>query len=136
MSVSYFYSLLALIVWGLWGVFSKVSTGYISPNSAAIYEIIGIGIIVTGMLIYSKFHIDTEPHGIFYAILTGMCVSLGALFFLIALSKGDSRTVTVTTSLYPLVTLVCLFAMYREPVSIFQAMGMILALCAMVLFAF
>lgn len=133
---SYFFSILAFLVWGLWGVFSKLATEHIKPTSAAVYEFVGFGAAVLLMVIYARFQVESEPRGMTFGFLSGFCAALGGLFYLIALTKGDSRTVTVTTSLYPLVTLVVLFALYREPVSLLQGIGMVMALIAMVLFAF
>ncbi len=129
------YSLLTLALWGLWGFFSKLATGYIGPQSVLVYELIGSAIVTVGVLVMIGFKPETQPMGILFAVLTGMCLTLGTLFFFFALSRGTASIVTVMTALYPLVTILLLFLLYRDPLTVRQIMGMVLGFMAMILFA-
>jgi transporter family protein len=135
MSDAYVFAFLALGTWGLWGLFSKLATEHIRPSSALLYEIIGSLIVTLCVAAALRFRIDAEPRGILFAVLTGVCVTAGSLFFLIALSRGNAPAVTVITALYPAVTLLLLFFFLREPITLKQGIAMALALAAMILFA-
>lgn len=129
------FALLALVVWGFWGLFSKLATQYIHPSHAAAYEVVGAAMVALCIVIYAQFKLDTNPLGVFYAILTGICMSLGGVLFLMALSRGNAYVVTMLTSLYPIVTLLLLFLVFRESITIRQAVGMVFAACAVILLA-
>lgn len=129
------FSLLTLLCWGFWGFFSKAATTHISPQSVLVYELIGSAIVGFGVLVMIGFKPETQPMGILFAVLTGMCLTLGMLFFLLALSRGTASMVTVMTALYPLVTVLLLFLLYRDPLTARQLAGMVLGCIAMILFA-
>ena len=131
-----FFAFLALIVWGGWGLFSKFATLRMPPIHASVYEVAGAMLVALSILIYllvSHVKLNTDPQGIFYAMLTGVCMSLGGVLFLIALSRGNAYIVTVVTSLYPIVTLLLLYIFFREAITLKQGLGMILALAGVLL---
>jgi len=131
----FIFALIALFLWGLWGFFPKLTTNYMSPKSVLVYEIIGsitIGIIV---LFIVGFKPEVNANGITFAILAGLSGSLGALFFLFAISRQKASIVVATTALYPLVTIILAFLILNEPITLKQGIGIIFALIAMVLLA-
>lgn len=129
------YALATLLLWGLWGLFSKFATDYISPSSVLLYEIIGSAIIGVVVLAMIGFRPETHASGILFAVLTGMCLTLGTLCFFLALTRGNASIITVMTALYPLVTIALLFLFYRDPLTLKQITGMVLGLIALILFA-
>ena len=106
------------------------------PIHASVYEVAGAMLVALSILIYllvSHVKLNTDPQGIFYAMLTGVCMSLGGVLFLIALSRGNAYIVTVVTSLYPIVTLLLLYIFFREAITLKQGLGLILALAGVLL---
>lgn len=130
----FIFAILALIMWGLWGFFPKLSTNYINPKSALVYEVIGS--VIVGMIIafLVGFKPEVQIKGITFAVLTGIAATLGTLFFLYAVSMGKASIVVTTTALYPLITILLAFLILHEPITITQGIGILLALIAMVLF--
>ncbi|MBW2966178.1 EamA family transporter [Candidatus Woesearchaeota archaeon] len=127
------FAIFALIMWGLWGFFPKLATNYISPKSALIFEVIGALVVGVVVLIVVGFKPEIHSKGITFALLTGIAGTLGALFFLYAISRGKASVVVTTTALYPIITIMLAFLILKEPVSLKQGVGMIFALTAIML---
>ena len=129
------YSLLAFILWGLWGFFPKITTSYIGPKSAMVFESLGALIIAILMLAFAlKFKPELHPKGNLFAIITGMAGITGAFFFLSSLSAGGKVSVVVTlTALYPIITILLSMLLLHETITLTQGIGMLLALAAIVL---
>ncbi len=130
----FIFALLALVMWELWGFFPKLSTNYISPKSALVYEVLGS--LIVGIIIFSLlgFKPEIQGKGILFAVLTGLAATLGTLFFLYAVSKGEASLAVTTTALYPLITIALAFLILKEPITVLQGVGMALAIVAMILF--
>ena len=127
------FAILALLVWGFWGFFPKLATNYISPKSVLVYEVIGAIIVGVAVLFLVNFKPEVNAKGITFAILTGIAGTLGALFFIFAVSRGETSVVVTTTALYPLVTITLAFLILKEPITMKQGIGMIFAFAAMML---
>ena len=130
----FIFALLALVMWGLWGFFPKLATLHITPKSAIVYEVLGS--MIVGVVIFSliKFQPETQRTGILFAVLTGITATLGTFFFLYAVTLGKASVVVTITALYPLITILLTYLVLKEPITMVQGVGMVLALIAMVLF--
>ena len=129
------FTLAALLMWGLWGFFPKLSIGFLSPKSALVFEMVGAMIVGVVVLAILGFKLEFSSQGAIFAILTGIAGACGALFFLYAISKG-SLSVTVTlTAIYPLISVILAFLILNEPITLKQGIGMVLALVAMAMLA-
>lgn len=125
----------ALLCWGVWGFIPKLTTRYLSPHSAIVYEVMGavcLAIIAAALL---QFRVQVQPIGIGLAMLTGTLGFLGAFCFLVAVSKGPVTLVSTLSALYPVVSIVLAVGLLHEPLSLRQCFGIFLALIAMVLVA-
>lgn len=134
MMTSWFPSaLLALLSFGLWGLFTKLAVVHIDSKSALIYQTIGV--LFVGILTFStmNFKIDTNTKGSGYALLTGLAYGIGCLFYFIAASKGKIITVVTMTALYPLITILLAFLLLKENVNIKQIIGIVFACIAIIL---
>ncbi len=127
------FSVLALIIWGLWGFFPKLATNYLDPKSVLIWEVLGGMLVGLGILVALNFKPALHPQGILFALLTGIAGIAGALFFLYALSQGKAPVVIAITALYPLVTILLVHFIFKEPITIQQGSGIILAILAIML---
>ena len=128
------YALLALILWGLWGFFPRLAVNYISPKSILIFESFGSLLVGLFVLIFTR-KIELHPLSTVLSILAGITGALGALFFIIALKKGNTYVVVAMTALYPLITIFLCYVALHEPIKFRQMLGIIFAVIAMVLFA-
>ena len=71
-----------------------------------------------------------------YSLLNGLITGIGILFLLLAYRLGGNTTVvSVSTSLYPLVTCALAFALLRERLTRRQWLGLGLSVASIVLFA-
>lgn len=129
------YTVISCLLYGLWGFFSKVTTNYIQPQSALVYQ--GIGITLVGLFVFcqSGFQLQVGKVGIISAIVGGILAMLASLFYLVALSKGKVTMVVTLTGLYPLVSILLAFFILKEPISLRQGFSILLALGAIVLFS-
>jgi transporter family protein len=128
-------ALMALMSFGLWGLFSKIAITYIDTKSALVFQTAGVlivGLITLSML---NFKPATEIKGVGFGLLTGIAYGVGCLFYLTAADKGKLTTVVTLTALYPIVTITLSYFILQETVSIKQCIGILLALTSIFLMA-
>ena len=128
-------TVLTLVFFGLWGFFPKITTLYIDPKSALVYEVAGGALVGLAVLIWISFKPQMNPVGTFLAAITGIFGFVGALFFLYAISRGKASIVVTFSALYPLVVILLSRFFLDEPITFKQGIGIALALISMVLFA-
>ena len=125
----------ALLLWGAWGLFQKLATNEMPPRNVYLVGAGGAITVVLVMLATSEFPLQVNTRGILFAVLAGICSSLGGLLFLHAVSKGKASVVIPFTALYPLITIILSFTILKETITAKQGMGIVLALISMVLLA-
>jgi bacterial/archaeal transporter family protein len=123
----------ALLCWGFWGFIPKLTTRYLAPQSAIVYEVGGAVIFAVIVLTSLKFQPQVHPLGISLAVVTGMLGFLGAFCFLTAVSTGPVTLVSTLSALYPIVSIVLAVTFLHEPMTLRQSFGIALAFVAMVL---
>ena len=123
------------ICWGIWAFVPKITTRYIHPMSAMIFETVGV--IIAGFVVLTLvgFRPEIHPKGVGLAVFTGLVGMTGALGFLFAVRVGKVSVVVMLTAMYPLVTLLLAHFLLKEPITLKQGLGMLCALAAIVLFA-
>ena len=122
-----------VICWGFWSFIPKITTRYIDPRSAIIYEVIG-GIILSIVVLASmKFQIQTHPKGILLAATAGLFGFIGALLFLYAVSKGPVSIIAPLSSLYPILAVIFAIVFLNEVLTIKQGIGILFAVIAVIL---
>jgi len=126
---------LAFVLWGIWGFIPKLTTQYISPTSAIIFEVVGGMIVGILVLFLVGFKPEIHSKGIGLAVSTGILGLLGALCYLIAVSKGKVSVVVTVTALYPIVSIGLAYVILKEPISLKEGLGIILAFIAIILFS-
>ncbi len=128
------YSLLALMLFSLWGIAGKLTTFYLKAQYAIIYEALGIIAVSLVILIIYKFKIDANVMGIAYSVLVGITGILGTLLYLLAMKKGNTAVVTFITALYPNMVLVFSYFVLKEPMSMQQSLAVLFAFISILLF--
>ena len=131
------YSVLALLIWGLWAFFPKMALSWLDPKTAFMFEVFGGAITGLFAFIILRPQIGgAEIRGIIPAFLTGVTGYLGLLCFMYAIREGKVSVVAPLTALYPVVTLVLAMIFLRERINIVQLAGIILALVSVVLISY
>lgn len=123
----------AFVLWGFWSFIPKITTKYISPKSAILFEVLGGIIFAIIVLISLNFKPDIHPKGVLLAISTGILGFAGALCFLYAASKGPISLVAVLSALYPIIAIVLAMFFLNETITIKQGLGIAFGLVAMIL---
>ena len=124
-----------VVLWGLWGFFPKITTQYIDPQSAIVYEVLG-GILLAAIALFVfNVQLNTNPTGIALAIATGTLGFTGAYLFLTAVSKGPVTLISTVSALYPVVSIFLATIFLHETVTLRQGVGIALAILAVILVA-
>lgn len=127
------YTLISTFFFGLWGVFSKLASNYISYTSIFVYECLVF--FIGGITVFALSGWRTEVHllGITYSFLYGLTGLIAALFFIIAISKGPVSIITAITATYPCVTIILAFYFLHEKIAFKQMLGVILVIAGIFL---
>ncbi len=130
-------ALSASLIWGLWGFLGKIASKTIESQNLLIISSLGsaIALPITLLLFhkYFNFPINSSPH--YVALVSGFLGGIGALFFFLAISKGDASKVVVITAMYPVVTILLSFIFLKEPMSLEKVLGIGLAIAAVIILA-
>jgi transporter family protein len=125
-----FYALLALVLWGLWGVFSKVAATHLPSWAIFLVEILVyllVGGFIWGLL---RTPVAWTFPGLAAAVAAGLCGGWALFFFLKALASGPAAVVVPLTSLYPVITVALGVTFLQESLTVRHLAGIILAAAA------
>ena len=125
---------MTMICWGIWGFIPKITTRYINPLSASVFEGLGSAIFALIILFSLSFKPEIHPKGVSLAFITGLLGMLGALFYLFAMLKGKVAVVATLVALNPVITIGLAYFFLKEPISLKEGIGMVFAFAAIVLF--
>ncbi|MEM2096210.1 MAG: EamA family transporter [Candidatus Caldarchaeum sp.] len=125
--------LLALVVWGVWGVVTRVASSSLGWRDTTAIAAVGHMSIAIAYIILSRAAVLPQGSAWYMALLAGALGFLGALLFYVALDLNPSSIVVVATSMYPVVTILLSTFFLGESISIRQAVGVGLAIAALVL---
>jgi transporter family protein len=126
------YSLLCLILWGLWGFVLKI--GYSGSSWVQVYFLSSLAsftIALTVFLLY-RAPISINKYAII-AAFAGVLGGLGYVFFVKALETGEASIVIPLTALYPALTAIVATSFLGEKLSAIKGLGIALAVVAAVL---
>lgn len=124
------FSLVALGLWGVWGVCSKVATGYLGPQGAYLLGILGYLPVVLVLLYETGGRVSGPLLGWAAAAGAGAATAAALYFYYRALVQGPVSVVVPITSLYQVVTVVLSYLMLGEHLSTRQLAGLVLAVAA------
>lgn len=134
-------SLIALLIWGGWGVFANLTAKHLSGYNALIWEVAGAmvagGVVLTWLL--RNGGLDTTVRGASFGLATGITYTSGLLFLFLAMnrasqgvssgeSSGSVNTILVLTALYPVIAVALNYLFLGEPFSLRQVVGMCIGL--------
>jgi bacterial/archaeal transporter family protein len=128
-------AVMALLLWGVWGILQKLATNHMPPRNVYLVSALGAIAVVLVIVATSRFPLSLSTEGTLFAVIAGICSALGGLLFLHAVSKGEASVVITFTALYPVVSIILSFVLFREAVTLKQGIGIVLALFSMVLLA-
>ena len=130
-----FYSLLTIVLWGVWGATSKAISDDIDAYMNQV--LFTLGLIPLMLLVVRSRRLSGGAHrkrGIFYAFITGILGGTGNIAFFKSLTVGGQASVVVpVTGMSPLVTVLMALVVLRERLTLWQVVGVVLALVAIYL---
>jgi bacterial/archaeal transporter family protein len=130
-----FYSLLTVVLWGVWGVVSKIASDRIDADTNQIY--FTLGLLPVALASFGSLGApggEGRKAGIRWAFLTGILAGAGNMAFFHALAIGGRASIVIpVTALFPIVTVILATTFLRERMGTAQKIGLVLALVAIYL---
>jgi bacterial/archaeal transporter family protein len=129
------YSLLTLLLWGVWGVTSKVISDDIDAYTNQVFFAVGLLPLVVIFLFSPRIKGGiNRTRGISYAFITGILGGSGNILFFKSLMVGGKASIVVpVTGLSPIVTVLLAYFALNERLTGLQKIGFVLALIAIYL---
>jgi transporter family protein len=129
------WSLLTIVLWGTWGLVSKVaSTGVDAYMNQLLYT---AGLAPLMVFVAITVHRErgkvtaNRNSGVFWAFLTGILGGVGNIAFFQALVNGGKASVVApVTALFPMVTVLLALMLLKEKLGRTQWLGLALAFAA------
>lgn len=127
-----FYSLVTILLWGAWGLVSKLASEGIDANTNQVYFTLGLLPLILMMLRSPRLKGGAQRRsGIRWAFLTGILGGTGNIAFFHALVIGGKASIVIpVTALFPLVTVILATLFLHERMGRAQKVGLVLALVA------
>jgi transporter family protein len=124
------YSILTVLCWGLWGVFSGLASAYSRPRQTLIFQAVGVIVVVAVVLGLEQFQIQRTAAGFWWSVAAGAVNFVGFLAFFAAVQNGKVATVISLSSLYPVITILLSMLFLHEKISQRESIGIAFALTA------
>jgi len=124
------YSLMTLLCWGLWGVFSKLASNYSRPRQTLLFQAVGVIGFALLVLFIEQFQIQRTAAGFWWSFAAGFINFVGFLAFFAAVQKGKVSTVISLSSLYPVITIGLSILLLHEKITRREGLGIAFALAA------
>jgi len=132
----FWYSMACVLCWGGWALFSKLGSREIPPETMQFLFTFGTIPVCIALLAARRFKLEKSPKGISYGVLNGVLSGIGGLALFAAYhTNGNTSLITSATALYPMVTVVLAVVLLRERFRFIQAVGLVFAAVAIVIFS-
>ena len=128
-------SFATVLLWGSWGLQSKLIIDHISPWMNQVLFSIGLLPLLAWVLFWKNLRQTTGEarRGATYGLLTGIFGGLGNVTFYLALSRGKASVIVPMVGLAPLITVVLAVIVLKESINRAQAVGVVLAVISIYL---
>lgn len=130
------FSLLTILVWGVWGAVSKVSSDSIDADTNQVFYTFGLAPLILLAWRASRAKPRSRGHraGLVWAFVTGILGGTGNIAFFRALGNGGKASIVApVTALFPLVTVIMAITLLGERIGTAQKIGLGLAVLAIYL---
>jgi len=134
----FWYAIAAAVLYGLHQVFTKLAANRIGDGIGGFIVEISAALIIAFYLIYLRFFSEWKQpvsnEGVFYSVLTGLCVGAGTVMFFLLFQKGGplSAVPMVLAGGAALMAIVGILFL-KEPVTITRVSGIVLSLLGLFL---
>ena len=132
----FWYSVLVVLAWGAWAVLSKLASSEIPAENLQFLFTAGTLRVAVALLVERKLKVEPSAKGILFSVANGVVSAIGILALFAAFrSGGNTGVITVTSSLYPVITVALALLILRERLTRVQTLGLALAAAAIVIFS-
>ncbi|WP_071932571.1 EamA family transporter [Halodesulfurarchaeum formicicum] len=127
-------AVVTMVAWGGWAIFAKISTETISSDLATLVTYASASVFLLGNYLYnSQNPADFDPTGVTYALGAGIASAIGAVTMYSALKTGDASVVTPISGLYFVIAAVLGVLIFKEPIGMKKAAGLVFAVISITL---
>ena len=127
------YGVLCLLFWGLWGFVLKLAYSNLSWTETYFLSTLASFIVMLVVVSYYRAIPMSLNTSMVTALVAGVFGGAGYIFFVKALEHGKASVVIPLTALYPAVTAIIALIILREKISLYQGIGIVLAIAAAIL---
>ena len=132
----FWYSMICVLCWGGWALLSKLGSREIPPETMQFLFTLGTLPVCLALLIGRRGKLEKSRRGIAYGVLNGILSGVGGLTLFAAYhTNGSTSLITVATALYPMITVILAISILRERFRPIQALGLLFAVAAIVIFS-
>jgi len=134
----FWYAIAAAVLYGLHQVFTKLAADRIGDGLGGFVVEITAALIIAFYLVYLRFFSEWKQpvsnEGVFYSVLTGICVGAGTVMFFLLFQKGGplSAVPMVLAGGAALMAIVGILFL-KEPATITRVSGILLSLLGLFL---
>jgi uncharacterized membrane protein len=129
------YAITAAVCWGIWGVLSKGPSRELSGwMTQILFTVALIPSVIVACLSPQVKVGKNRPRGLFWGFVSGLIAAAGNIAFYLALENGAVTAIAIPlTNVYPLVTIVIAWFVFKERLNRVQALGIVIAVTAITL---
>lgn len=133
------WSLATILLWGFWGLLSKVASDSVDVFANQLLYTVGLAPLIVFVAWHLRPAAASAPArprriGAAWAFLTGLLGGLGNIAFFAALVRGGKASIVApVTALFPMVTVLLALVVLRERLGRAQWAGLALAFVAIYL---
>ena len=134
-----FWSLITVVLWGVWGLVSKVASAGVDAWVNQLLYTAGLAplLIFVAWTVHRRSTQEKREGraaGVFWAFFTGILGGVGNIFFFQAMVAGGKASVVApVTALFPMITVLLAMIFLRERLGRVQWIGLALAFVAIYL---
>jgi transporter family protein len=134
----FFYAVGAAVLYGAHQIFTKLASDRISDGLGGFVVEASAALTILLYLVYlrlfDKWNQTGSAPGVYYSVLTGICVGVGTIFFFLLFQKGGPlSSVPMILAGGAAIMAVGGIAFFREPASLTRILGIVLALAGLFL---
>ena len=138
MAAWFWYAVFAAALYGAHQIFTKLAADHIGEGLGGFVveatAALSILVYLAFLWLTSRWNQQTSAQGIFYSVLTGVCVGAGTIaFFLLFQKGGPLSAVPVILAVGAAIMAVAGILFFREPASWQRVLGITLAILGLLL---
>ena len=127
-------AIVAIVFLGVADFLIKIAYDFLDWKWVFIFTDVGILIVTLSFYLYLRPTFAGVTHtGFFITVIAGIITSLGAVAFYLALSQSKVSIITPLIALYPVVTITLAILFLKERLTLYQGIGIVLALISIFL---